>query len=87
MLVFLFPIIFGVTFVITAFKLRYQAKLLGKGIVEAFRPKAACLHFMVIPRLTLFTNLITVESSCIVACQKMVINTPVIRLSIKVYVP
>ena len=81
------PIIFGINFFITAFKLRLQAKLLGKWIVEALRPKSSCLLFMVIPRLTIFMNLISLKSRRFVACHKMGINTLIIYLSIKVKVP
>ena len=76
---FFVPIIFGITFAITAIKMHFQAKIMGKGIVEALRTKTACLHFMVMPRLTLFKKLITVESRHIVASHKMVINTLVIQ--------
>ena len=68
------PIIFGITFVITYFKLCFQSKLLGKGILEAFRTKKSCLHLMVIPHLNPFENLVEVESKLIFACQKMMIN-------------
>ena len=56
------PIIFWITFFITGFKIFFQVKLLGKMIVEARRQKLAYVHFMVIPRFTLFTNLISVDS-------------------------
>ena len=51
---YLGPIIFDITFAITAFKLCFQDKHLVKRIIEALRPKTAYLNFMVIPYLTLF---------------------------------
>ena len=56
------PIIFGITLVIPYLKLCFWSKLLGKGIVEVVIPKPSCLHFMVIPCLTLFGDLIEVYS-------------------------
>ena len=69
------PIIFGINFVIPTFKMRFQSKLLGKVIAEALIPKSSCIHFMVVPHLTLSEILTAVESKHIVACHKMVINT------------
>ena len=80
-------VVFTINFVITAFKMCFWAKLIGKGIVEVLRPKIACLHFMVICRLNLFANLIAVDSRHIFYCHKMAINTLVVNFSIKVKVP
>ena len=79
--------IFGITFFITAFKLHFQANILGKGIVESNRPKTFYIHFMVISRLQRFVDMKEVERIRIVAYHKMAINTLVVHLSIKVYVP
>ena len=77
------PIIFGITFVIPDFKLRFYANLLGNVIVEALRPKTSCICFMVIILIIIFENLIAVESRYIVASQKMVINTLVVKFYTK----
>ena len=68
------PIIFG------AFKLRFQAKVLRKVLVEVLKPKTACLCFMVINNLTVLTVLTAVKSRCNFSCQKMLINNPVVHL-------
>ena len=78
------PIIFGITISIATFKLRFRAKLVGKGILDVLIPKTACINFMLIPCLALLMNLIVVDSRHIVACHKMMIKTLAIHSYVKV---
>ena len=78
------PIIFGINFFITAFKLLSQAKFIGKGVVEELKQKTACLQFMVIPCLTLFSKVIVLESRDVISFNKMLINTLIVHFFIMV---